>query len=45
MQGIVGTFKQFNSTNLNGFKQSHDSFAKESLAKYKTACLPIEGIS
>ncbi len=35
MQGIVGTFKQFNSTNLNGFKMAHDSFAKESLAKYK----------
>lgn len=43
MQGIVGTFKQFNSTNLNGFKQSHDSFAKESLAKYKTRLFADRG--
>lgn len=35
MQGIVGTFKQFNSTNLNGFKSSSESFAKEALSKYK----------
>lgn len=36
MQAIVGTFKQFNSTNLNGFKMTRDSFRKEDLAKYKT---------
>lgn len=35
MQGIVGTFKQFNSTNLNGFKSAGESFAKEALSKYK----------
>lgn len=35
MQGIVGTFKQFNSTNLNGFKISNASFKKEDLAKYR----------
>ena len=35
MQGIVGTFKQFNSTNLNGFRSSNDSFAKEALQKYR----------
>lgn len=43
MQGIVGTFKQFNSTNLNGFKMSHDSFTKESLAKYKTRLFADRG--
>ena len=35
MQAIVGTFKQFNSTNLNGFKVTGDSFRKEDLTKYK----------
>ncbi|HEY5695302.1 MAG TPA: type IV secretion system DNA-binding domain-containing protein, partial [Candidatus Saccharimonadales bacterium] len=30
-----GTFKQFNSTNLNGFRVSAGSFKKEDLAKYK----------
>lgn len=35
MQAIVGTFKQFNSTNLNGFKMANDSFKKEELNKYK----------
>ena len=34
MQAIVGTFKQFNSTNLNGFKMSSASFKKEDLSKY-----------
>ncbi len=43
MQGIVGTFKQFNSTNLNGFKIASDSFAKESLAKYKTRLFADRG--
>ncbi len=43
MQGIVGTFKQFNSTNLNGFKSSGDSFAKEALAKYKTRLFADRG--
>lgn len=35
MQAIVGTFKQFNSTNLNGFKSSNPSFRKEDLEKYR----------
>ncbi|HEU4830858.1 MAG TPA: type IV secretion system DNA-binding domain-containing protein, partial [Candidatus Saccharimonadales bacterium] len=36
MQAMVGTFKQFNSTNLNGFKMSHASFKKEDLAGYRS---------
>lgn len=43
MQGIVGTFKQFNSTNLNGFRMANDSFAKESLAKYKARLFADRG--
>ena len=35
MQGLVGTFKQFNSTNLNGFRIANESFKKEDLAKYR----------
>ncbi len=35
MQAIVGTFKQFNSTNLNGFKVSGASFNKDDLSKYR----------
>lgn len=35
LQAIVGTFKQFNSTNLNGFRLSGASFRKEDLAQYK----------
>ncbi len=35
MQAIVGTFKQFNSTNLNGFKSSGASFNKENLLAYR----------
>lgn len=35
MQAIVGTFKQYNSTNLNGFKVTGTSFKKEDLAKYR----------
>jgi len=34
MQAIVGAFKQFNSTNLNGFKTSTASFKREDVAKY-----------
>lgn len=34
MQAIVGTFKQFNSTNLNGFKISNTSLKREDIAKY-----------
>lgn len=35
-QAVVGTFKQFNSTNLNGFKTTAGSFNKEDLARYKS---------
>ena len=35
MQALVGTFKQFNSTNLNGFRMSSASFAHEDIAKYR----------
>jgi hypothetical protein len=35
MQAIVGTFKQFNSTNLNGFKSSNGSYKKEDLVVYR----------
>jgi hypothetical protein len=35
MQALVGTFKQYNSTNLNGFQMTQASFKKEDLAKYK----------
>ena len=35
MQALVGTFKQFNSTNLNGFKMSEGNFGPSSLEAYK----------
>ncbi len=35
MQALVGTFKQYNSTNLNGFKQLGGSFNKSDLDAYK----------
>ena len=35
MQALVGTFKQFNSTNLNGFKSIGGSFNPEALDAYK----------
>ena len=35
MQALVGTFKQFNSTNLNGFKMSGATFDKNALTAYK----------
>ncbi len=35
LQAIVGTFKQFNSTNLNGFKASGAVFNKEGLIPYR----------
>ena len=43
MQAIVGTFKQFNSTNLNGFRIAHDSFRKEDLLKYKARLFADRG--
>ncbi|MBR3164183.1 type IV secretion system DNA-binding domain-containing protein [Candidatus Saccharibacteria bacterium] len=35
MQALVGTFKQFNSTNLNGFKMVGSSFNAANLDAYK----------
>ncbi len=43
MQAIVGTFKQYNSTNLNGFKTSSASFAKEDLARYRNRAFNDRG--
>lgn len=43
MQAIVGTFKQFNSTNLNGFKMSNTSFKKEDIVKYRTRTFTERG--
>ncbi len=43
MQGIVGTFKQFNSTNLNGFKMVNNSFYKEDLGRYKARAFGDKG--
>lgn len=43
MQAIVGTFKQFNSTNLNGFRMSGASFKKEDLARYKARLFDDRG--
>ncbi len=43
MQAIAGTFKQFNSTNLNGFKTANESFKKEDLAKYKSRLFVDKG--
>ncbi len=43
MQAIVGTFKQFNSTNLNGFKMSGASFKKEDLARYRNRSFADHG--
>lgn len=35
MQALVGTFKQYNSTNLNGFKLTGGSFKNDALDQYK----------
>lgn len=35
MQAIIGTFKQFNSTNLNGFTMGASSWGKEALQPYR----------
>lgn len=43
MQAIVGTFKQFNSTNLNGFKMTNASFRKEDLERYRARLFADKG--
>ena len=35
MQALTGTFKQFNSTNLNGFKMINGSLDKASISSYR----------
>jgi hypothetical protein len=44
MQAIVGTFKQFNSTNLNGFRASGGSFNKEALQHYTARAFSDRGL-
>jgi hypothetical protein len=43
MQALVGTFKQYNSTNLNGFKITNASFRSEDLNAYKTRLFTDNG--
>ncbi len=43
MQALVGTFKQFNSTNLNGFKSTRANFGKEYLEKYRRRSFVDDG--
>lgn len=43
MQALVGTFKQFNSTNLNGFKSAKPVSTKEQLEKYRERSFIGEG--
>ncbi len=43
MQALVGTFKQYNSTNLNGFKMSGATFDKNSLDAYKARQFTDDG--
>ena len=43
MQGLVGTFKQFNSTNLNGFRISKASFNRDDLLPYTVRLFTDKG--
>jgi hypothetical protein len=43
MQAIVGTFKQFNSTNLNGFRMTNASFHREDLMPYTSRLFTDKG--
>ncbi len=43
MQAIVGTFKQFNSTNLNGFIMKGGSFNKDALNVYRSRAFGLGG--
>lgn len=43
LQALVGTFKQFNSTNLNGFRMTGMSLKKEDLAKYRARLFDDRG--
>ncbi len=41
MQALVGTFKQFNSTNLNGFKLSNTSYSPSGIENYSQRAFPL----
>ena len=43
MQAIVGTFKQYNSTNLNGFKVASTSFKKDTINSYRNRSFADRG--
>ena len=43
MQALVGTFKQYNSTSINGFQQKGGSFNKKDLEAYKTRAFTDNG--
>lgn len=43
MQALVGTFKQFNSTNLNGFKSTRAVFGSEPIEKYRQRAFSSSG--
>lgn len=45
MQAIVGTFKQFNSTSLNGFRAVNSQFGPEGLNEYKARFFPGSGFA
>ncbi|MBL8159755.1 ATP-binding protein [Candidatus Saccharibacteria bacterium] len=44
MQAIVGTFKQYNSTNLNGFTMKNPAYDREALAQAKARFFIDKGI-
>ncbi len=43
MQALVGTFKQYNSTNLNGFKGTKAVFGKELIERYSRRSFQDDG--
>lgn len=43
MQAMVGTFKQFNTTNLNGFQSKYPSFDKDRAANYTNRSFDDKG--
>lgn len=43
IQALVGTFKQYNSTNLNGFRLQSTSSKREETAKYTARFFPDNG--
>ncbi|MDO4870773.1 MAG: type IV secretion system DNA-binding domain-containing protein [Candidatus Saccharibacteria bacterium] len=43
MQSLVGTFKQFNSTNLNGFQMIKSSFDRDKITAYQARSFDDDG--